>query len=106
MRIGMEALPQGREALELMFSSTVFPLSGTFADGLPDTQPVAPAQIRQSLPMAHLTRIGVEALPEGREQLELVFSSTAFSGDTRWTHEVASAAERTLIVRALYLFST
>ncbi len=55
--------------------------------------------------MAQLTRIAVEQLPDGREALDLVFSSTAFTGDTRWSHEVATSAERTLVVRALYLFS-
>eukprot|EP00208_Stichococcus_sp_RCC1054_P005039 CAMPEP_0206147450 /NCGR_PEP_ID=MMETSP1473-20131121/33473_1 /ASSEMBLY_ACC=CAM_ASM_001109 /TAXON_ID=1461547 /ORGANISM="Stichococcus sp, Strain RCC1054" /LENGTH=516 /DNA_ID=CAMNT_0053544377 /DNA_START=270 /DNA_END=1816 /DNA_ORIENTATION=- len=64
--------------------------------------------VRQSLPMSQLTKIVVIGMPggDGREQLDLVFSSSAFSSDARWTHEVASVADRTLIVRALYLFCT
>ena len=49
-------------------------------------RPHGPPQIRTSLPMAQLTRIAVEpaAEGEGREVVELAFSSSAFAGDTKW----------------------
>jgi hypothetical protein len=66
------------------------------------------SQVRQSLPMAQLTRITVEpsAAGDGRETVELTFASGAITGDTRWSYELASATDRTLLVRALYLFAT
>ena len=67
----------------------------------------AAMQVRQSLPMAQLTRISVEPpAADGREVVELTFASGTITGDTKWTHEVDSAGDRTLLVRALYLFAS
>jgi hypothetical protein len=64
-------------------------------------------QVRQSLPMAQLTRISVEPLgADGRETVELTFASGAITGDAKWAHEVDNAGDRTLLVRALYLFAS
>lgn len=71
------------------------------------THAAAALQVRQSLPMAQLTRISVEPLgADGRETVELTFAGGAITGDARWTHEVESAGDRTLLVRALYLFAS
>ena len=64
-------------------------------------------QVRQSLPMSQLTRISVEPLgADGHETVELTFASGAITGDAKWTYDVESAGDRTLLVRALYLFAS
>ena len=58
--------------------------------------------------MSQLIRITVEPSPtgDGRETVELTFASSTITGDTKWSYELASATDRTLLVRALYLFAT